>query len=156
MKVRFGASYRVGAQGQERVAWVRAERVRALAVGGGDVMAKCFVCGGSCETGELLQSPIRELDNAIAASPYRISVNATAALRGIVATKSLHLEFCSCKKLRARIVLERSAVQLGLPFLEVLWAAAHAYIVIFDECQQAEKRGEGHVVSVESVRRILR
>jgi hypothetical protein len=87
-------------------------------------------------------SPIRELDNAIASSAFRISPKDTAALQGIVAAKSISLEFCSCNQLKAQWVPGRSVVQLALPFLEVLWAAAHAYIVIFDECKRALRRGE--------------
>jgi Peptidase U49 len=87
-------------------------------------------------------SPIRELDNAIAASPFRISTTAESALKAIVAAKSLTLEYCACKRLKARLVIDRSAVQLGVPFLEALWAAAHAYSVVFHECQQANKRGD--------------
>jgi hypothetical protein len=112
------------------------------------VTRKCFFCGGDCasDVSEAMRaSPIGELANAIAASPFRISPTAEPTLKAIVAAKSLTLEYCACKRLKAQLVINRSAVQLGVPFLEALWTAAHAYIVVFHECKQASKRGEEFV-----------
>lgn len=89
-----------------------------------------------------MPSPVAVLLNAIAASPFRVVPDTAADLNALVVSKSLALEFCADKRLFAEFVVSRKLVRLGLPFLEVLWAAAHAYVVIFHECQQASIRGD--------------
>jgi hypothetical protein len=89
-----------------------------------------------------MTSPVTDLLNAIAASPFRVAPEATADLDELLTSRSLALEFCPDKRLFAELLVSRNLIRLGVPFLEVLWAAAHAYIVIFHECQQANKRGE--------------
>lgn len=89
-----------------------------------------------------MRSPIGALLNAIAASPFRVAPDTAAALNALVVSESLALEFFADKRLFAELVVSRKQIRLGVPFLEVLWAAAHAYVVIFHECQRASIRGE--------------
>lgn len=88
-----------------------------------------------------MQSPIEPLFNAIAASPYRVAPETSLELGSLIVEKSIRLEFCSDKQMRAELQLSRNIVCLGVPFLEVLWAAAYAYIVVYNECQLANKSG---------------
>lgn len=89
-----------------------------------------------------MQSPVAALLNAIAGSPFRVAPETAADLHALVISTSLALEFCDDKRLFAEFVVSRKLIRIGLPFLEVLWAAAHAYVLIFHECQQASIRGE--------------
>ena len=89
-----------------------------------------------------MPSPIADLLNAIAASPFRIAPKARADLNQVIDSKALALEICADKALSAELIVSSNLIRLGVPFLEVLWAAAHAYIVVFHECQQANKRGD--------------
>jgi hypothetical protein len=87
-------------------------------------------------------SPIAELLNAIAASPFRIAPEAAADLDGVIAAKALSLEVSDDSRLFAELLPSNGIIRLGVPFLEVLWSAAHTYIVTFHEYQQANQRRE--------------
>lgn len=89
-----------------------------------------------------MPSPIIELMHPIAASPFRVAPAAIAALEAVIASKSIKLELSLAARTEAKLIISTKLVHLGIPFLEVLWAAAHAYIVIFQECQHANARGE--------------
>lgn len=84
-----------------------------------------------------MPSPIIGLLSTIASSPFRVAPEAAADLDNLISAKSLSLEFCDDPRLFAEVLPSKGLIRLGVPFLEVLWSAAHAYIVIFHEYQQA-------------------
>jgi len=80
--------------------------------------------------------------SAIAASPFRVAPEAGRQLASEITARKITLEFVDKVEVHAEYIPSRSIVRLGTPFLEVLWSAAHAFIVIFDEYEKANKRGE--------------
>jgi len=89
-----------------------------------------------------MKSPITELFDAITTSPYRVAPEVASDLDEIIREKTLTIDFCDNSKLIAEVVISKNIIRLGVPFLEVLWSAAHAYIVIFHEYQLANNRHE--------------
>lgn len=87
-----------------------------------------------------MSSAIEPLLNAIAASPFRVAPEAEEQLASVVADRRVTLEFADELETFAKFVPSRAVVRLGTPFLEVLWASAYSFIVIFDEYEQANKR----------------
>lgn len=91
-----------------------------------------------------MPSPIADLLGAIASSPFRVAPEAAPALNEVIDERALTLEVCDDLSLFAELIPSRGLIRLGIPFLEVLWSAAHAYIVTFHEYQLANRRGESH------------
>lgn len=89
-----------------------------------------------------MPSPIVELLNAIASSPFRVAPEAAEDLNELISAKSLSLEICDDQRLFAELLPSKALIRLGVPFLEVLWSAAYAFIVTFSEYQKANERGE--------------
>lgn len=89
-----------------------------------------------------MPSPINELLNAIASSPFRVAPEAADKLNDVISEKTLFLEFCDDQRLFAELLPKKALIRLGVPFLEVLWSAAHAFIVIFSEYQSENKLGQ--------------
>jgi Peptidase U49 len=89
-----------------------------------------------------MPSVIEPLLNTIAASPFRIAPESEAELLDAVQQSHLKLEFVDDTEVHAEYLPSESLVRLGTQYLETLWAAAHAFIVIFDEYEKANKRGE--------------
>lgn len=88
-----------------------------------------------------MPTPVAPLLNAIAASPFRVRPEMFADLDEFVSTECIELEFIEGTWKLAEVVPGRGLIRLGVPFLETLWAAAHAYIVVFRECQKASQAG---------------
>ena len=89
-----------------------------------------------------MTSPIEPLMNAIAASPFRIAPDAADALSQEVDALNITMEFVNNPKKFAEYSPDTATVRLGTQYLEVFWSAAHAFIVVFDEYEKANKRGE--------------
>lgn len=89
-----------------------------------------------------MTSPIVKLLDAIASSPFRVAPEAATKLNNIVLERSLSLELHDDSNIFAELIPSKALIRLGVPFLEVLWSAAHAYIVIFHEYQQASARNQ--------------
>ena len=89
-----------------------------------------------------MTSPIEPLMNAIAASPFRVAPEAADALVQEVNARTISLEFVNNHRKYAEYSPDTAVVRLGTQYLEVLWSAAHAFIVVFDEYEKANQRGE--------------
>lgn len=89
-----------------------------------------------------MPSAIEPLMNAIAASPFRVAPEAEGQLAEEIGKRQIRLEFVDNLAIYAEYIPSKSLVRLGTPYLEVLWAACHAFIVIFDEYEKANKRGD--------------
>lgn len=89
-----------------------------------------------------MPSPIADLLGAIASCPFRVAPEAAHALNKVIDDRTLTLEVCYDPRLFAELIPSKGQIRLGVPFLEVLWSAAHAYIVTFHEYQLANRRGE--------------
>lgn len=89
-----------------------------------------------------MPSPIEPLMNAIAASPFRVAPEAADALTNEVNALNISLEFVNNPKKYAEYAPDTTIVRLGTQYLEVLWSAAHAFIIVFDEYEKANRRGE--------------
>lgn len=89
-----------------------------------------------------MASPIAQILDQIAASPFRVAPEAAGPLGEVVSQKGLTLELRTSEALFAEIALISGVVRLGVPFLEVLWSASYAYFVILNEYQAAQRRGD--------------
>lgn len=90
-------------------------------------------------------TPISELFNAIAASPFRVAPEAATVLEEEIAKLKITLEFTGDPKIYADHVVSEAKVRLGVPFLSALWTAAYAYIVAYHEYQIAQRKGERYL-----------
>jgi hypothetical protein len=89
-----------------------------------------------------MPSPIEPLMNAIAASPFRVAPEAAPALSQEVHVLKITLEFVNDPRKYAEYTPGTAVVRLGTQYLEVLWSAAHAFVVVFDEYEKANRRGD--------------
>lgn len=89
-----------------------------------------------------MTSPILDLANAIAASPFRVNPEARDKLNQIVANHSLTLEVSNTPQVFAEIVPSSGLIRLGVHALDFIWASAHAYYVLFDEYNKSNERKE--------------
>jgi hypothetical protein len=89
-----------------------------------------------------MTSPILDLANAIAASPFRVNPEARDELNKIVANHSLTLEVTNAPQVFAEIIPSSGLIRLGVHALDFIWASAHAYYVLFDEYNKSNERKE--------------
>ena len=92
-------------------------------------------------------TPISELFNAIAASPFRVAPEAATGLEGEIENLNITLEFTDKPEIYADYVAstDNAKIRLGVPFISALWAAAYAYIVAYHEYQIAQRKGERYL-----------
>lgn len=87
-----------------------------------------------------MRSVIEPLLHAIAASPFRVAPEIEGRLSEVVERRRITLEYVDDLDTYAEYIPKQALIRLGTPFLEVLWASSYAFVVIFDEYEQANKR----------------
>lgn len=89
-----------------------------------------------------MTSPLLALCSVIAASPFRVAPEAAEDIDSLVRAKGLSLELTDDPKVFAEVLPSRALIRLGMNGLDLLWAAAHSYVVLFDEYEKANQRGD--------------
>lgn len=88
-----------------------------------------------------MPSPVLALAQTIAASPFRVAPEAAAALDAFLRANDLVLEITDDPTVFAEVIPPRGPIRIGIHALDLLWAAAHSYLVLFDEHEKANRRG---------------
>ncbi len=89
-----------------------------------------------------MTSPIQNLINAIASSPYRIAPERNEELRSLDQEESLLLKFIDTHEYKFSVNLEINEIITNIATLEYLWASTYAHLILYDEYAKTQRSGE--------------
>jgi len=88
-----------------------------------------------------MRSPILNLENAIAASAFRIAPERASELARKSDLKTFSLALSNDKGFRVRVNTQSHEATLPIAALEFLWCCAHAFYVLHQEYVKAQQSG---------------